>query len=230
MPTGTITALRAQARDSQRVNLFIDGEFAIGMSLNTLAQAGLGVGMEIDAATWEWLEAAEHADRALHHALRLIEQRPRSVAELGQRLRRHDYSPAAIEHALNRLSDLGLLDDATFSRTWIENRRSFRPRGSLALRDELRRKGVARDLIDAALAAADGEDVEEAADQELERARSLAQRALPRYANAPDRRTFQRRMGGYLQRRGFSLDTIRPILNELWNAAQDGETESDQVL
>ncbi len=50
MPTGTITALRAQANASQRVNVFLDGEFAIGVSLNTLAREGLAVGQQIDAA------------------------------------------------------------------------------------------------------------------------------------------------------------------------------------
>ncbi|EFO81086.1 regulatory protein RecX [Oscillochloris trichoides DG-6] len=231
MPTGTITALRAQAHDSQRVNLFIDDEFVLGISLNTLAREGLAVGMVVDAATWERLEATEQADRALQRAIRLLEQRPRSEAELRQRLQRLDFRSDAITYALDRLRDLGLLDDAAFSRTWIENRRTFRPRGSLALRDELRRKGVARDLIDAALADADGEDEDAAAAQEIERARDMAQRAMHRYANTPDWPTFQRRMGGYLQRRGFSFDTIRPILKELWQPTHNGDDpESDPVL
>ncbi len=139
--------------------------------------------------------------------------------------------PAAINTALDRLRDLDLLDDAAFSRSWIENRRAFRPRGSLALRDELRRKGVARDLIDAALAEADGDDPDAAAEEEMTRALDLARRALPRYANAPDRATFQRRMGGYLQRKGFSLATIRPILQELWQPTHDDDDpDSEPVL
>lgn len=230
MPTGTITALRAQVNDSQRVNLFIDGEFAIGVSLNTLAREGLAVGQQIDAAAWARLEATEQADKALQSGLRLIEVRPRSIAELRLRLRRKEFAAPAVDYAIGRLTELGLLDDAAFSRAWVENRRAFRPRGSLALRDELRRKGVARDLIDAALADADAEAGEDAAAQEAERARAIARAALRRYAAAPDRFSFQRRMAAYLQRRGFTFETIRPIVDELWaelqaeNSSPDGES------
>jgi regulatory protein len=225
MPTGTITALRAQANNSQRVNVFLNDEFAIGVSLTTLAREGLAVGQQIDDETWARLESTEQADRAAQAAMRLLEARPRSIAELRQRLRRKEFPAAAIDHAIARLSELGLLDDATFSRLWVENRRSFSPRGSLALRDELRKKGVSRDLIDAALAA-DPDEAEDAAEQEAERARALARSALRRYAGSADRFSFQRRLGAYLQRRGFTFDTIRPILDELWAELQAAKEES----
>jgi regulatory protein len=120
-----------------------------------------------------------------------------------------------IERALARLAELGLVDDAAFSRYWVESRQSFRPRGQLALRDELRRKGVAREEIDAALAESD-----DGPEAEQERAMALARGALRRYADAPDRHSFQRRLGGFLQRRGFTLATIRPIIDILWRELQ----------
>lgn len=223
MPTGTITALRVQIRDSQRVNIFLDGEFVLGVSLTTLAREGLAVGQELDAAAWARLEASDQADQALQRAMRLLEIRPRSVAELRMRLQRYGLPPAAIEHALTRLLEVGLLDDAAFSRAWIENRRTFTPRGNLALRDELRRKGVAREIVESALADAD-EGIDRA-EEEAERALAAARNVLHRYTRAPDRISFQRRLGGYLQRRGFTLETIRPILDQLWaDSRNDSET------
>lgn len=211
MPAGTITAISAQAHDSQRVNVFIDGQFALGISLATLAREGLFVGQQLDAAAWARLEAAAHSERALHAALRLLDARPRSTAEVRLHLQRKAFAPETIEQAISRLSELGLLDDAAFSRYLIENRQSFRPRGARALRDELRRKGVARATIDAAIAAYAGDETAEAA-----QALAIARAALHRYARSLDRATFQRRLGGLLQRRGFRLDTIRPILDILW--------------
>jgi regulatory protein len=79
-----------------------------------------------------------------------------------------------------------------------------------ALRDELRRKGIDRALAETVLsdeALTGGED---------QRAMSIARGALHKYASAPDRTAFQRRLGGYLQRRGFGFDTIGPILETLW--------------
>jgi regulatory protein len=215
MPTGKITSIAAQAHDTQRVNIFIDGEFAIGIGLATLAAERLFVGQAIDEAAWARLEAAGQAEKALLAAMRLLDVRPRAAAELRQRLRRKEYPPEAIEGALARLAELGLVDDAAFSRTLIENRQSFRQRGRLAIRDELRRKGVQRDVIDAAL-----EEHAEPPEVEQERAIEVARAALRRYADAPDRLTFQRRLGGFLQRRGFSLETIRPILDILWRERQ----------
>lgn len=211
MPTGTISAIKAQLNDSQRVSLFIDDVFALGVSLTTLADERLYVGQVIDEETWARLEATEQADKALHAALRLLEFRPRSVAEIRLALRRKQYPAEAIDHAVARLLDLGLLDDARFSQTLVENRRALQSRGTLALRDELRRKGIDRTTIEATLAAEepDGE-------AERERALSLARSVAHKYAGAPDRASFQRRLGGFLQRRGFRVDTIRPILAMLW--------------
>lgn len=215
MPTGKITAIAAQAHDSQRVNIFIDGQFAIGISLATLAAEGLYVGQPIDEELWARLEAAGRAEKAMLAAMRLLDARPRSSAELRQRLRRKEFEPEVIERAIARLAELGLVDDAAFSRYWVESRQAFRPRGQLALRDELRRKGVARELIDATLA-----EAEEHPEAEDERAMALARGALRRYANAPDRNSFQRRLGAFLQRRGFTLETIRPIVDILWRELQ----------
>ncbi len=213
MREGVITALRAQEHDPQRVNVFIDETFALGISLDTLAAEGLYVGQPIDAATWARLEATEQTAQALQRALRFLQSRPRSTAEVRQRLRRAAYADAPIEAAIARLTELGLLDDAEFARLWIAHRHDHNPRGTALLRVELRQKGLAREVIEAALAAA-----QEQADylNEAEQARQLALEVLPRYGTAPDKATFERRLGGYLQRRGFALATIRPVLAELW--------------
>src|SRR5262245_29551432 len=147
MPVGTITALQAQLSDSQRVNVFIDGDFALGVSLATLARERLYVGQVLGLEDYARLERAEQADRALSAALRALDARPRSTAELRLRLKRKGFDPESVDAALARLTELGLLDDQTFARAWVENRQNARPRGTSALRDELRRKGVDAEII-----------------------------------------------------------------------------------
>jgi regulatory protein len=88
----------------------------------------------------------------LEAAARFLEVRPRSVAEVRRRLRDAGYRPELVEGAVERMVTLGYLDDAAFARTWVESRDRARPRGARALRDELRRKGVAPADIEAALA------------------------------------------------------------------------------
>ena len=146
MPAGKITALRAQAKDPQRVNVFVDGEFALGISLTTITKTGLHVGKQLSAEEFAKLEQTESGDKAYLAALRFLEARPRSIAEVRARLGRKDFAPEAIDAAIARLAELELLDDAAFARYWVENRVAYRPRGAGALRDELRRKGIDADV------------------------------------------------------------------------------------
>ena len=223
MATRTITALRAQAKDPKRVNVFVDGEFAMGVSLTTIAKAGLYVGKPLGDEDLAQIEQLEGGDKAYQAALRFLESRPRSSAEVRERLARKEFAPPAIDTAIARLSELGLVDDGAFARFWVENRQIARPRGAGALRDELRRKGIDADVIAEVLGDPD------LAGDEAEKAMALARAALRKYAGATDRQAFARRMGGYLQRRGFGFDVIRPILDQLWieiSGATEDEHES----
>jgi len=229
MPTGKITALRAQAKDPQRVNVFIDGEFALGISLTTITKTGLHVGKQLGAEEFAKLEQTESGDKAYIAALRFLEARPRSIAEVRARLGRKDFTPEAIDAAIARLAELELLDDAAFARYWVENRVAYRPRGAGALRDELRRKGIDADV--AAQVLSD----DSLTGNESASAWELARGAVHKYAGSRDRNTFTRRMGSFLQRRGYTFEVIRPIVDQLWaevsaeeGAAEDAEDEEDQ--
>jgi regulatory protein len=95
----------------------------------------------------------EDPAEVLAAAARFLEARPRSTDEVRHRLREAGYRDDLVEGALRRLTELGFLDDAGFARTWVESRDRARPRGVRALRDELRRMGVAAADIEGALAA-----------------------------------------------------------------------------
>ncbi len=215
MPTGTITALQTQVHDHDRVNLFVDDAFAIGISMQTVVREDLYVGKTIEAADWERLESVEYVNKAYQAALRFLSTRPRSIAEIRTYLERKQVTAATVETVVERLIELDLLDDVAFARLWVENRQAFRPRGTQALRQELYRKGIPRAIIDATLD--DSDLIEDASEQATRLARSV----LPRYATIPDRTTFFRRLGGYLQRRGFGYAIIQPILESLWQECHE---------
>ena len=224
MPAGKITALRAQTKDPQRVNVFVDGEFAIGVSLTTITKTGLHVGKQLSAEEFAKLEQTESGDKAYLAALRFLEARPRSIAEVRARLGRKDYAPEAIDAAIARLAELELLDDAAFARYWVENRQANRPRGAGALRDELRRKGIDADITAEVL------NDDSLTGDESASAWGLARGALRKYAGSQDRNAFTRRMGSYLQRRGYTFEVIRPIVDQLWaevSKAAEAEEEDE---
>ncbi len=221
MPTGTITAIRPQSNDPQRVNLFIDGEFALGISLNTLIRERLAIGTYLDEAGWERLVASEQADQAFQQALRQLERRARSTAEMRRYLQRKGFSELICTQTIARLHELGLLDDVDFASRWVASRRAFRPRGERALRSELRQKGIDSSIIEQALA------VDDSGYDETTRAEAAARAVLPRYTSVTNWVTFQRRLGGYLLRRGFADELIRPLLVRLWREVHPESDSAD---
>src|SRR4051812_15148686 len=124
-----ITALEPQVRRPDRVSVFVDGEFALGVHAEVAASAGLRVGQAISVAALRELAAAEEKRWIRESALRLLGYRARSRAELRQRLLRKHYEPGLVEEALDLLQRGGLVDDADFSRGWVRARTGARPMG-----------------------------------------------------------------------------------------------------
>ena len=210
-PPGTITAVEPQRRGT-RFNVFIDGEFAL--SVDAALAAHLRPGQALDATALARLAAADEQRRAADAAFRLLAVRPRSAWEIETRLRQRGYSAAAITAARARLDRFGLADDAAFARYWVEQRQTFHPRGRVALRAELRAKGVATDTIAAAMPPAD---------DETDAALRAARRQLGRFRGL-DRNAFRQRLGAYLQRRGFGFQACASAVARLWEeAAADGD-------
>lgn len=224
MPAGKITALSVQTGDRERVSIFIDGAFAIGISLLTLQRQGLYKGQVLTEEDWQQLEKAVSNERAWEAALRLLEVRPRAEREISDRLRRKGFLPEQIEGVIVRLRDLELLDDARFAKLWISNRAATKPKGALALQNELLGKGVDRQIASDAIAAATDPEREAAACEQV------ARQAARRYSSIEDWSSFQRKLGGVLQRRGFTWETVGPVLRLLWQERQQEDEEDTSQL
>jgi len=195
-----ITALRVQRRNRNRVNVYLDGRFAFGLA--AIEAARLQVGQVLSDEDIARLRQRDTAERAAGRALDLLSYRPRSEAEIRERLTER-YDPETAGEVLERLRRSGLVDDREFARYWVQNRLEHNPRGAVALRQELYQKGVDESAIEEALAEY---DEEEAATRAAETARRKL-RGLP-----PD--VFRRRLTDYLLRRGFSYGVVRAVVQQ----------------
>ncbi len=144
--------------------------------------------------------------------------RSRSVEETRRRLNQLGYPPALCDQVVERLVALGYLDDAAFARAWIESRDRARPRGTVALRRELQRKGVPDDTIGAALgerdtrvAAADQKDGEPLPSADREAARQLLERRDASLRREPDPRRRRQKAYALLARNGFAPDVCHEL-------------------
>ena len=197
-----VTALKRQKRRQSRVSVFLDEEYAF--SLEEIIASRLGLGQALDDEEIAALQQEDDANRAQERALRLLEHRPRTRAELVQRLRRAGYADEAIDQALERLERVGLVDDEAFARFWVEQRLAFRPRGRRALRYELRQRGVANHIISRVL--------ENVSDSEA--AAAFVQRYLAKPRETPSEETRDRLLS-LLRNRGFDYHTAKEALEEL---------------
>lgn len=154
--------------------------------------------------------AVDDAAVVLEAATRFLEARARSVAEVRRRLTSAGYRADLVEAAIGRLTDLGMLDDSAFARSWVESRDRARPRGERALAEELRLRGVDRELIAEALeerreaASSDGatnSDASRSADEAA--AERLLARNARSLARVVDPRARRQRAYALLARNGF---------------------------
>ncbi|NLE08130.1 MAG: regulatory protein RecX [Dehalococcoidales bacterium] len=208
-----ITALRMRRGRNKRVNVYLDDEFAFSLEADVAVQEGLRVNQELTPERVEEIASSNNYRRCYNAAALILTYRPRSEPELRNKLLEKGYPDASIDQVLSRMKEQGLVNDNTFAEFWKENRDTFSPRSQWLTAQELRRKGVSEEIITRVVGTIDDEDA-------AYRAARKKARNLPRY----DYQNFYRRLGDYLQRRGFSFDVIKVTVKRLW---EELEQESE---
>ena len=208
-----VTALKIQARNKARVNVYLDGKFGFGLA--KIVAARLAIGQELDDAAVERLKATDDVEQSYERALRFLGPRPRSESEVRRRLREKGVEPGTIDEVVARLTRAGLVNDQAFASYWVENRVTFRPRSTRVLRAELKQKGVSEEVLQGALAGTN--DAEAAYSVAAKRARRL---------EGLEYQEFRRKLGDFLARRGFDYDTIEPVVERVWRESQAGSAEA----
>jgi regulatory protein len=205
-----VTALRSGKGRRKRVNVYLDSKFAFSLEAEVVLTERLKVGQELSDEQISALAKADNFQRCLNAALHYLSYRPRSESELRERLYRRNFDEESIGRVVARLEELGLVDDMEFAQFWQDNRQAFSPRSSSLTRLELRRKGVAEEVIRQVVTpASDGDGAYRAA---LGKARRLP---------VSDYQSFRRRLGEYLRRRGFSYGVINNTVQQLWQEMKE---------
>ena len=200
-----VTAIKVQRRNHQRVNIYLDGEFAFGLS--RFVAAWLKPGRKLSAVEIRKLQEEDTYEVAFQKALQFIHHRPRSIVETRRRLYQKGFEQDVIDITIKKLIEKQYLDDFDFSRQWIDNRNEFKPRSQQLLTHELRLKGVADEIISLAL--------EEFGADEIELAYKAGTKKSKQCQHEPQP-DFYKKVSGFLSRRGFRYGIVRPTVDRLW--------------
>lgn len=214
-----ITALEAQVNNPERVNVYVDHRFLLGVDASVIFQLGLELEQELEPDQLAQLQAEAVLQQAVERAYNYLSYRPRSREEVRRYLRGKQTPPEIIDAALERLQRLNLVNDQAFISFWVENRERFSPRGARSLKNELRMKGVDREMADEVIT--DEHDEERALLAGRKKALSLLRNPSMDFA------TFRTRLGSFLGRRGFGYDVSRRTVRALWRELQGEEEEEE---
>jgi regulatory protein len=194
-----ITAIKQQERLKGRYSVFVDDKYSFSLSANTLLDEHLYNGLEVDEQQLKNYKKLSADDKAYGLTLAYVARRLRSSWEMGQYFRRKDYDEELGRQLLDRLTDLGLVDDQKFAEAWVNTRRLLKPVSKRRLIQELRAKRIADDIIERVLA----EDV--TTDESVLTELITRKRRQTKYQD-------NLKLMQYLARQGFGYDDIRRAL------------------
>jgi regulatory protein len=204
-----ITAISVQKKNPNRVNIYLDGEFAFGVA--RITAAWLKNGDELSDERIARLLSEDAREWAYQQAMLFLSYRARSEKEIRQNLLKHEMPEDVIDETIERLRTAGLANDNEFAQAWVENRSTFRPRSRRALTMELRQKGLDEEIVHSAVSGVDEDALAyEAAQKRLGRLKGL------------EWNEFRKKLSEFLARRGFPYSVIAPIVIRLWS-----ETHAD---
>lgn len=194
-----ITAIKQQQKRTDRYSVFVDGRYGFSLSESALLEHKLARGQELDREKVREFKQISADDKLYNQTLRYVAMRLRSRWEVETYLTRKDASPTLSQHILNKLSNIGMVDDRILAKAFVHDRQSLRPTSRRKIIAGLRQKHVAEQIINEVIEAAVNDDT----------AALLAvieqKRRQPKYQD-------NLKLMQYLARQGFNYGDIKAAL------------------
>lgn len=191
-----VTAIKQQVKRADRYSIFVDEKYAFSLSEAELIARGIHSGQELSREELAKFREISKLDKVYGLVLRLIVRRPRSEKELRDYFKRKNQDESAAQTILNKLSNIGLLNDEDFARRWVGSRRLLKPVSKRRLVRELRQKGITNEIIDKTLA--------EDQTTDLDTLKELIERKRKQTKYQDTTKLIQ-----YLARQGYNYDDIK---------------------
>ncbi len=197
----SITSIKQQVKNPERASIFLDGKYSFSLTLNELVAEKLKIGQEIDEAEHKRLKKMSDDGKLRARALEWVISRPRSLREFRDYMFRKKADPDLSGRLQAEFLERGYLDEQKFT-DWLIDVRRRGGKSERAIKAELARKGIPRDIVS---------DTMDDTGNELARLKELVvkKQKIARYKADPQK------LMAYLARQGFSYDDIKTVLSEL---------------
>ncbi len=194
-----ITAIKQQVKNPQRVSVFVDEKYSFSLSLDELITHKIKNGAELDQADIKHLKKISDDGKLRARSLEWLLNRPHSIREFKDYLYRKKADPELAAVLLQEFLDKNYLNEQKFGE-WLLDLQKRRGKSNRAIRAELFKKGLAREMID--------ELIEGGTDDEAQRLKALVakKRQTSRYKNDPQK------LAQYLVQQGFNWQDVKQAL------------------
>ncbi len=203
-----ITDIQPQLNDPLLHKILLDDTTHVAVPKRLVDNLGLRIGLEIEAEVIEKLIAAEEMMRAKKHALEMLQEEIYSKSQMSRHLEKEGFTDETVETIVTELIQAGHIRDRQFAEKWIQRRIKSNPRGRKLLKQELIEKGVDRKTAEQVIN-------EVNAEVEAKLALQIAEKQAKKYKHLTNQAA-QRRLYGYLARRGYDSDLILKIIQQVF--------------
>ncbi len=207
-----VTSIEPQKKRPNRFNIYLEGNFAFALDAENLLKNNLKIGQFLSEEEVNDLTSKDVLSKLTDKTLHFLSLRPRSESEilnyLSKKISRSQNIPFQeakesyiTKTIIQKLKKYDYLNDREFARFWIRSRIKLKPKGKIALKNELQVKGIDKEIIDSVLLNLPNQVViaKKAIEKKLKLWKSLPQQEL------------KKKVYSYLSTRGFDFETIGKV-------------------
>lgn len=216
--TGEITAIEVQKKNKKRFNIYIKGQFAFGVSENTLVKFALHKGQVLDQAFITDIQQVDKEDYAYQLAVRFLSYQLRSEKEVKDKLTEAEIEPDVMAKVIKKLKAVKLIDDTMFGQAYTRTAMNINKKGPNVIARELKNKGLREEEIDKSLKEYDRAT-------EVENAYTIAEKYFKKQLRKGSHRNASQKTNQYLVQKGFDSDLIQELMQRLAEHYQDEDQE-----
>ncbi|MDL2248961.1 RecX family transcriptional regulator [Tyzzerella sp. OttesenSCG-928-J15] len=206
-----ITAIEEQKKNKERRSIFVDGEFAFGMSVEDVYFYRLKEGLEISEEYFEEIKTNVIVADGKNKALKYLSYSAKTKKEMLKKLKTYDFSPDIIDEVIAFLEEHNFINDYDYAEKFAESRRRA-GYGEHRIKSELYIKGISGDVIEDVLEKDDDDDEDETVNTILK----LLEKKIKSDTKEEFYENERQKIYGFLNRRGFGFDDVKVAIQRYW--------------
>ncbi|MDM8534917.1 RecX family transcriptional regulator [Clostridiaceae bacterium HSG29] len=210
-----ITKMEEQKKNKNRISIFIDNEFSFGVYHKTVFKFDLFVGKELTKELIDEIKMDDEYNKCFNKALNYISYQDRTIKEVKDKLYSNEYLDSTINNVIKELLKLHYIDDFEYAKRYIGYK--IKETGKYKIKNKLIEKGIDENIIEELL-------MDYSEDEEYESAYKIANKKNSQYGDIDYKKRYSR-LSGFLNRKGYSYQTIYRVMSDILDDYKNGEND-----